>query len=26
MGGAEHWVVSDLNATELGQFATLLQH
>jgi anti-sigma factor RsiW len=25
-GGAEHWVVSDLNATELGQFATLLEH
>lgn len=24
-GGAEHWVVSDLNARELGQFATLLR-
>ena len=24
-GGVEHWVVSDLNATELGQFATLLE-
>jgi anti-sigma factor RsiW len=24
-GGAEHWVVSDLNAAELQQFVTLLE-